>query len=138
MSSEYNYDIFLNEEVIATVGPSSFKQLHISFGVSEGIPMVKASGISDEEPGLLYVDWIEKCVNFGDSLRVSPSLENKITNPRHTKKLKRGVGSAEEDCFCDFCNSSEEEAGQLIRLGGSPLICNSCVKQCIEVFKTKE
>ena len=106
MDSEYYYDIFLNEEVIATVGPSNLKQLHISFGVTEGVPVVKASGISDDEPGLLYIDWLEEFVNFGDSLRVSPSLENVVTSPRHTKKLKRGMTVAEEDSYCDFCNSS--------------------------------
>ena len=138
MDSEYYYDIFLNEEVIATVGPSNLKQLHISFGVTEGVPVVKASGISDDEPGLLYIDWLEEFVNFGDSLRVSPSLENVVTSPRHTKKLKRGMAVAEEDSYCDFCNSSEEEAGQLISLGGSPQICRKCVKLCIEAFETKE
>ena len=138
MDSEYNYDIFLNEEIIATVGPSGLKQLHISFGVSEGKPLVRASGISDEEPGLLYMDWLEEFVDFGDSLRVSPSLENIVTSPRLTKKLKRGMVSTEEDSFCEFCKCSEIEAGQLIRLGGSPQICNKCVKRCVEIFKSKE
>ncbi|QMU61406.1 MAG: hypothetical protein GKR92_06735 [Gammaproteobacteria bacterium] len=118
MGNEYNYDIFLNKEIIATVGPSTLKQLHISFGVSEGRPLVKASGISNEEPGLLYINWLEEIVDFGDSLRVSPSQENKVTSPRHTKKLKRGMGSTEEDSFCEFCKGSEKETGQLIRLGG--------------------
>lgn len=138
MEREYYYDIFLNEDIIATVGPSRLMQLHISFGVSKDKPIVKASGISDEEPGLLYINWLEECVDFGDSLRISPSLENLVTSPRHTKKLKRGMEGVEDDNFCDFCNSSEEEAGQLIRLGGSPQICNSCVKQCAEAFKNKE
>ncbi len=138
MSKEYNYDIFLNEEVIATVGPSSLKQLYISFGVTGGEPVAKASGISNEESGLLYIDWLEESVNFGDSLRVSPSLKNIVTSPRHTKKLKRGIESMEDDNCCDFCNCSEEEAGQLIRLGGSPQICQKCVKRCAEAFKPKE
>lgn len=138
MEREYNYDIFLNEELIATVGPSGLKQLHISFGVSEGMPLIRASGISDDEPGLLYIDWLEEFVDFGDSLKVSPSLENIITSPRHTKKLKRGMENTEEDSFCEFCKCSEKEAGQLIRLGGSPKICNECVKLCVERFKSKE
>lgn len=132
MDSGYNYDIFLNEKIIATVGPSGLKQLHISFGVSEGKPLVRASGISDEEPGWLYIDWVDEFVNFGDSLRVSPSLDNIVTSPRLTKKLKRGMESTEEDNFCEFCKSSEKEAGQLIRLGGSPQICSECVKLCVE------
>ncbi|MGH1536730.1 MAG: hypothetical protein ACRBDX_01545, partial [Gammaproteobacteria bacterium] len=108
MNKEYNYDIFLNEGVIATVGPSSLKQLYISFGVTGGEPVAKASGISNEESGLLYIDWLEESVNFGDSLRVSPSLKNIVTSPRHTKKLKRGIESTDDDNCCDFCNCSEE------------------------------
>lgn len=138
MSKEYNFDIFLNEEIIATVGPSSLKQLYISFGVSEGKPIVKASGISDEESGLLYIDWLEELVGFDDTFRVSPSVENIVSSPGHTKKLKRGMERAEDDSLCDFCNSSEEEVGQLTRLGGSPQICSKCVKLCVEAFKTKE
>lgn len=137
MNSKYNYDIFLNEKVIATVGPSSLKQLYISFGVTDGKPMVKAGGISDAEPGLLYINWLEELVEFGDSLRVAPSDKNTVTSPRHTKKLKRGMETEEDDeNLCDFCNSSEEEAGQLIRLGASPQICNKCVTLCVEAFKT--
>ena len=138
MEREYNYDIFLNEEIIATVGPSRLKQLHVSFGVSDGKPLIRASGISDEEPGLLYIDWLEEFVDFGDSLRVSPSQDNMVTSPRLTKKLKRGIESTEEDSFCEFCKSSEKEAGQLIRLGGSPQICNECVKLCVERIKSNE
>jgi len=134
MSGEYYYDIFLNEEKVATVGPSELKQLHISFGISEGVPLVRASGISDDEPGLLYIDWLEEHVDFDDSLRVSPSQENKVSSPSHTKKLKRGMESTEEDSFCEFCKCSEKETGQLIRLGGSPQICSSCVKLCVERF----
>jgi hypothetical protein len=102
------------------------------------MPVVKASGISDDEPGLLYIDWLEEFVEFGDSLRVSPSLENVVTSPRHSKKLKRGMAATEEDSYCDFCNSSEEEAGQLISLGGSPQICSKRIKLCVEIFETDE
>ncbi len=138
MDKKYLYDVFLNEKRIATVGPSTLKQLHISFGVSEGIPLVKASGLSDEEPGMLYINWLEETVNFDDSLRISPSKDNTVSNPQLTKKLKRGMESTNEDSFCEFCKISEKEAGSLIRLGDSPQICEKCVELCIEAFKVKE
>lgn len=136
MDKEYVYDVFLNEKIISTVGPSSLKQLHISFGVTDGMPLVKASGISDKEPGLLYINWLEEVVHFDDVLRISPSKDNVISNPVLTKKLKRGMESTEEDSYCEFCKTSEDEAGTLIRLGDSPQICENCVKLCVEAFKT--
>ena len=89
MNDPIFYDVFLNKEKIATVGPNLLKQLHISFGVSDGKAIVKAGGISDDEPGLLFINWLEKNVEFGDSFSVSPSQENVATTPRHTKKLNR-------------------------------------------------
>ncbi|MFK7816855.1 MAG: ClpX C4-type zinc finger protein [Gammaproteobacteria bacterium] len=136
MSKEFIYDIFLNDKIISTVGPSSLKQLHISFGVSDDMPLVKASGISDKEPGLLYINWLEEVVNFDDVLKISPSKDNVISSPVLTKKLKRGMESTEEDNYCDFCKSSEDEAGSLIMLGDSPQICEKCVKLCVVAFKT--
>lgn len=138
MDKKCFYDVFLNEKRIATVGPSTLKQLHISFGVSDGKPLVRASGISDKEPGLLYIDWLEEFVNFKDSLRISPSKDNTVSNPRSTKKLKRGIESTKEDSFCEFCKCSEKDAGPLIWLGDSSQICEKCVMHCVEVFKDKE
>lgn len=136
MASEYNYDIFLNEKLIATVGPSSLKQLHISFGVKNEKSTVNAGGVSEDEGKLQYLNWLEESVDFGDSLRISPSVENIVTDPRHTKKLGRSVGD-EEVVVCDFCNRSEAEVGQLIRLGDSPQICNACTKRCVGEFQGK-
>lgn len=138
MDKKCFYDVFLNEKRLATVGPSTLKQLHVSFGVSDGMPLVRASGISDKEPGLLYINWLEEFVNFDDSLRIAPSKDNTISNPRLTKKLKRGMESTKEDGFCEFCKCSEKEVGPLIRLGDSPQICEKCVKLCVEDFKAKE
>ncbi len=138
MDDKCFYDVFLNEEKIATVGPSTLKQLHVSFGVFDGKPLVRASGISDKEPGLLYVEWLEEFVNFKDSLRISPSKDNSMSNPRLTKKLKRGIESTNEDSFCEFCKCSEKEAGQLIWLGDSSQICKKCVMHCVEVFNDNE
>ncbi len=137
MNSEYYYDILLNEKILATVGPSSLKQLHVSFGVSDGEPTVKAGGISEKESGLLYINWLEKTVDFSDTLKISPSAENSATTPRHIKKLQQGMESSDEDNLCDFCNGTEEEVGQLIRLGGSPQICRSCIKLCVAEFESK-
>ena len=138
MDKKCFYDVFLNEKRIATVGPSTLKQLHVSFGVSDGMPLVRASGISDKEPGLLYIDWLEESVNFDDSLRISPSKENAGSNPRLTKKLKRGLESTKEDSFCEFCKCSEKEAGRLIWLGDNAQICEKCVMHCVELFNVKE
>ena len=137
MDKKFFYDVFLNEEKIATVGPSTLKQLHISFGVLDSQSIVRASGISDSEPGLLYIDWLEEFVNFNDSLRVSPSKDNTISNPRLTKKLKQGMESTEEDSFCSFCKTSEEE-GRLVWLGDNAQICEECVIHCVELFKNKQ
>lgn len=139
MNDQILYDVFLNEEKIATVGPSGLKQLHVSFGVSDGRAIVKAGGISDNEPGLLFINWIEQCVEFGDSFRVSPSQESVATKPRHTKKLNRGIDEAtEDDSLCDFCNRSEDEVGEFIRLGGSPQICNTCIKLCVDAMSSNK
>lgn len=138
MDKKCFYDVFLNEKRIATIGPNTLKQLHVSFGVIDDMPLVRASGISDKEPGLLYIDWLEEIVSFDDSLRISPSKENTVSNPRLTKKLKRGIESTEEDSYCEFCKCSEKEAGSLISLGDSPHICEKCVKLCVEAFKVKE
>ena len=125
------YDVYINKDKIATVGPSALKQLHISFGVSDGTAIVKAGGIADDEQGLLFINWLEKNVEIGDSFSVSPSQEKVATTPRHTKKLNRGMDDpAENDALCDFCNRSEDEVGPLIRLGGSPQICNTCITLC--------
>lgn len=135
MSKDTFYDVFLNKENIATVGPSTLKQLHISFGVSDGKAIVKAGGISDDKSGLLFINWLEKNVEFGDSFSVSPSQEKVATTPRHTKKLNRGMDDpAEDDALCDFCNRSEDEVGPLIRLGGSPQICNTCINLCVDAI----
>ena len=138
MDKKCLYDVFLNEKRIATVGPSTLKQLHVSFGVSEGMPLVRASGISDKEAGLLYIDWLEECVNFDDSLRIAPSKDNTASSPRLTKKLKRGMENTEEDSFCSFCKCSKEEAGRLVWLGDNAQICEDCVMHCVELFKVKE
>ena len=139
MNEQVFYDVFLNEEKVTTVGPSTLKQLHISFGVSDDSAIVKASGISDEEPGLLFINWLEQRVEFGDSFSVSPSQDNVASEPRHTKKLNRGLDEVtEEDSLCDFCNRTEDEVGQLIRLGGSPLICNICIKLCVDAIKSNK
>jgi hypothetical protein len=139
MDNQVFYDVFLNKDKIATVGPSALKQLHISFGVTDGSAIVKASGISEQEPEMLFINWLEQCVEFGDSFSVSPSQENVATKPRHTKKLKRGMDkTTEEDSLCDFCNCSEDEVGQLIRLGGSPQICNTCIKLCVDAMNAND
>ena len=138
MDKKCFYDVFLNEKRIATIGPSTVKQLHVSFGITDGTPLVRASAISDKEPGLLYIDWLEEGVNFDDSLRISPSKNNAASNPRFTRKLKRGIESTEEDSFCEFCKCSEEEAGGLVWLGDNAQICEECVMHCVELFKAKE
>ena len=139
MSKDTFYDVFLNKENIATVGPSTLKQLHISFGVSGGKAIVKAGGIADDEPGLMFINWLEKNVEFGDSFSVSPSQNKVATTPGHTKKLNRGMDDpAEDDALCDFCNRSEDEVGQLIRLGGSPQICNTCINLCADAVNSNE
>jgi hypothetical protein len=132
MSKDCFYDVFLNDKKLATVGPSTLKQLHISFGITEGEPLIKASGISDKEPGLLYIEWLNEQVTFGGSLRVSPSEDSVISAPKLTKKLKRGIENNDEDLFCDFCKGSEEEVGALLTLGDSPHICHKCVKLCVD------
>jgi len=85
--SDYYYDILINEKVIATVGPSDLKQLHISLGVSNGKPMVKAGGVSDKEDDLVYINWLEEEVDFKASLQIVPSKKKQATNPLVVKKL---------------------------------------------------
>ena len=139
MNDQVFYDVFLNEDKIATIGPGTLKQLHISFGISDGKAIVKAGGISDEDPGLLFINWLEQYVEFSDSFSVSPSQENVATKPCHTKKLNRGMDEATgDDALCDFCNRSEDEVGQLIRLGDSPQICNMCIKLCVDAVNSKK
>jgi len=137
MSKNYFFDILINDKAAATVGPSGLKQLHISFGVTDGKPIIKAGGVSEKDDGLMYINWLEEAVDFADSFRVEPSKKDTATSPMITKKLGRGVESTEEDCFCDFCNRTEEEAGKLIRLGDSPQICTECVQRCVEACKSK-
>ena len=138
MDKKCFYDVFLNEKRIATVGPSTLKQLHVSFGVSDGMPLVRASGISDKELGLQYIDWLEDAVKFDDSLRISPSKESAASDPRFTKNLKRGIENTKEDSFCSFCKCSEEEAGRLVWLGDNAQICKECVMHCVELFNVEE
>lgn len=138
MDKKCFYDVFLNEKKVATVGPSTLKQLHISFGITDGKPIVRASAISDKEPGLLYIDWLDESVNFDDSLRILLSKDNSASNPRLTKKLKRGIESTIEDSFCEFCKCSEKEVGRLIWLGDNAQICEECVNHCVDLFKTGE
>ena len=138
MDIERFYDVFLNEEKIATVGPSTLKQLHVSFGISEGLPLVRASGISDREPGLLFVSWLEESVTFNDTLRISPSDDLSASDPQLTKKLKRGIENTAEDRFCSFCKGSEKEVGRLIWIGDDSQICKECVMHCVEEFNVCE
>jgi len=106
--------------------------LHISFGVTDGAPVVKAGGVSEKDGGLMYINWLEETVNLSDTINVIPSKKNTATKPLITKKLGRGEENTEEESFCDFCNRTEEEAGKLTRLGDSPQICAKCVRLCIE------
>jgi len=136
MSDTYYYDIFLNDKEIATVGPSSLKQLHISFGVMDGKPIVKAGGVSDTD-GLMYINWFEDMVKFTDSLKVVPSKKGVATDPLITKKLGNEAECEEESNVCDFCNQPEDEVGDLINLGGSPLICAKCIKRCVNTLESR-
>lgn len=139
MNDQFFYDVFLNKDKIATVGPSGLKQLHISFGVNDGAAIVKASGISDEGSNLLFISWLEQRIEFGDSLTVSPSQENIATKPSHTKILNRAVDDAVDEVeLCDFCNRSEDEVGNLTRLGGSPQICNACINLCVDAMNSNK
>jgi|GEM_PF-6253424 len=131
------YDILINDKPIATVGPSGLKQLHISFGVTHGKPMVKAGGVSDIDDGLTYINWLEEEVDFNCSLQVVPSKQGFASSPMITKKLGQEVEDADENSLCDFCNRTEQETGQLINLGSSPLICAECVNRCADVLKAE-
>ncbi len=138
MENELFYDIFLNEDRIATVGPNTLNYLGISFNFFDGTPLVSASGISDEEQGRLFIDWLQKEVSFNDSIRISQSLESKASQPLSTKKLKQNMKSTKDDSFCDFCKRTEDEVGSLIKVGDTPQICNECVNLCVEIFKDKK
>ena len=131
--NNYYYDILINDKKMATVGPSSLRQLHISFGVMNGDPVVKAGAVSACEEEVVYINWLEETVGFDSSLQVTPSKNNIATSPLMTKKLGQTLESIENECTCDFCNRAEVETGKLISLGSSPLICVSCVKRCAEL-----
>lgn len=132
MSDKF-YDIFLNDTAVATVGPSSLKQLHISLGVMNGKPVIKAGGVSDDGE-LMYINWLEEEVGFNDSLRVVPSMQTEASNPMITRKLGQATESVDEDAVCDFCNREEKETGKLVSFGASPNICVKCVKLCEEAL----
>ena len=132
------FDIYVNDERIAVVGPSDLEHVLISVGTYEGETSIFANGLSGEEPGKVFFNWLQQDLEPTDIVRIEPSKATEAPEPRQTRKLRRGETSSEGDKFCDFCKSAEEQVGRVIQAGETPYICKNCVELCAEIFKGRE
>lgn len=129
------FDIYINDEHIAVVGPSDLEHVLISVATYEGETSIFANGLSGEEPGKVFFNWLQQDLEPTDVVRIEPSKATEASAPRQTRKLRRSELASEGDKFCDFCKSAEEEVGQVIQAGETPYICKNCVELCAEIFK---
>ena len=54
------FDIYVNDERIAVVGPSDLEHVLISVGTYEGETSIFANGLSGEEPGMVFFNWLQQ------------------------------------------------------------------------------
>ena len=129
------FDIYVNDEHIAVVGPSDLEHVLISVATYEGETSIFANGMSGEKPGKVFYSWLQQDLKPTDTVRIEPSKATEASAPRQTRKLRRGESASEGDKFCDFCKGAEEEVGRVIQAGDTPYICKKCVELCAEIFK---
>jgi hypothetical protein len=129
------FDVFLNDQKVATVGPSELEHLSVSLSGHKGDLMLMANGLLAAEVGQRYFTWLEAPIGPNDVVRIAPSKENKATEPQKVRNLRRGQKASKQDLFCDFCKRPETEAGRIIQAGDTPFICVRCAELCLEIAK---
>nr|CAP48905.1 putative integron gene cassette protein [uncultured bacterium] len=133
------YDIMINGELVATVGPSDLEQLSISVSTSlrESSPFLMANGMSPlaEDGRQTYSTWLERGIQTTDKIQIIPNNEGSPSKPEKVRNFRRGVKATKEDRFCDFCKQSEDVVGKIVQAGDSPFICVPCAELCVEIAK---
>ena len=137
------YDVIINGELVATVGPTDLEHLSISVSTSSHdgrVPFIMASGMSPRSDGgqQTYTTWLENELSENDHIEIIPSKNKKPSESLKIRKLRRGVSATKEDKFCDFCKQSEEVVGPVIQAGETPFICKQCAELCLEIFNGRE
>ncbi len=97
------FDIFVNDELVAVVGPHDLEHLLISIASHDGETSISAHGLSAELSGKVYLSWLQRNLESADSVRIAPSSATEASIPRQTRSLRRGEIASKEDKFCDFC-----------------------------------
>ena len=133
------YDIYINEEKVATVGPGDLEHLHISVSSSkqENEPFLSASGMAEisEDGSQLYHTWLEGEIKSTDSVRIVPTETSPVSDPIKTRKLRRNQKATKENSFCDFCKQEESVVGRVVQAGDTPFICANCAELCLEIIR---
>lgn len=133
------YDIYLNDEKIATVGPSSLEHLNISLFLTDddNRPLLLANGLTakKKEGHQAHLTWLNNEIKETDEIKVVPSSQTEASEVLQDRSLNRGRRATQDDRFCDFCGQPEEEVGPVIQAGDSPFICAHCAELCQEIFK---
>ena len=131
------YDIFINEEFLATVGLNNPQHLSISMSLSEhdDVPFIMANGMTLSENGKQeYLTWLENHITSEDTIRISPSKTSESSSPIKVREMNLGKAS-KENKFCDFCKGSESVVGKIIQAGDTPFICKNCAELALEIIK---
>ena len=129
------FDVFVNDQRVATVGPSDLRHLLINVAVYDGEIPLSANGLSDAIEGQVYFTWLQEDLSESDDIRITRSNETTATEPKQTRNLRRGQKASRADIFCDFCKRGEDEVGKIIQAGDTPFICLGCIEMCSEVAK---
>ena len=129
------FDVFVNDQRVATVGPSDLRHLLINVAVYDGEISLSANGLSDQNEGQVYFTWLQEDLNETDSVLITRSRESEASEPKQTRNLRRDQKANKEDVFCDFCKRDEDEVGVIIQAGDTPFICFECIEMCSEVAK---
>ena len=137
------YDVIINGELVATVGPTELEHLSISVSTSShdgGVPFIIASGMSSRSADgkQTYTTWLENELSGNDHIEIIPSKNEAPSESLKIRKLRRGVLATKENKFCDFCKQGEEVVGPVIQAGDTPFICKQCAELCLEIFNGRE
>jgi hypothetical protein len=136
------YDIFVNEKLLATIGPSTLQHLSVSVSTSgeDDETFLFANGFSDitEHGHQTHFTWMEKEIKPSDTVRIAPSQKPEPSETLKTREIRRGVKATRDDLFCDFCKQSQEIVGAIVQSGETPFICGHCAELCLEIVKGRD
>ena len=136
------YDIYVNEEKVATVGPADLEHFHISVSSSnrENEPFLSANGMTEKSKDgfQLYHTWLEGEIKPTDRVLIVPTETLHVSDPIKTRKLRRNQKATKEHRFCDFCKQEEAVVGRVVQAGDTPFICAHCAELVLEIIRGNE